>query len=231
VEPVSAPVSRAKPFENAVQTSLVPETEASAPSQAACKGRKIVDDVLRGPKEVDATPVAVEVPLSGDKVGAVSAGYVAYLQETFAGVDALAQVKLAAAWSQAQPAKRKTRAGLARFLNTWLMSAQREASMRKTISRAANARNGFGQGGDSLIAIDRAAAPALGDDDFSDLQDAPPAVAVQPQISRQELPCQAAEVLSATNITAGGSGKATVSTSNWRSRFNRSAAPAAGVAA
>lgn len=227
--PVGKPSAEAKPCAAPVQTSLMPETDVLTPPVAASKARKSADDVLRGPKEVEPTPVAVEVPLSGDKVGAVSMGYVAYLQETFAGVDALAQVKLAAAWSQAQPARRKTRAGLARFLNSWLMSAQREALMRKSISRAASARNGFGQGGDSLIAVDHTAARAPAEDDFSDLQAEPAALHSQAGAQQEEVVEAPSTLATKSNGLAADAGLA--SPRPWRSRFNRAFATAPGVAA
>ena len=82
----------------------------------------------------------------GDIEVVVTKSYAADLSATYPGVDVEQQLVSASWWCQSNPEKRKTAKGLSRFINSWMSSAFRDASIRKSIQRSAKSSNGFGHG-------------------------------------------------------------------------------------
>lgn len=68
-------------------------------------------------------PPAAEIPLKNEEMYPVTEADIAHLQESFKGIDVLAEIKKAAIWCENNPAKRKTRAGVMKFLTNWLLRA------------------------------------------------------------------------------------------------------------
>lgn len=82
----------------------------------------------------------------GDTEVIVTKSYAADLSATYPGVDVEQQLVSASWWCQSNAEKRKTGKGLPRFINSWMSSAFRDASIRKSIQRSAKSSNGFGHG-------------------------------------------------------------------------------------
>jgi hypothetical protein len=150
--------------------------------------------------DADADPVMVRILCEGGKVAEVTEDYTNHLAKTFT-IDVLQQVRQAAVWCESNPKKRKTFAGIRRFLNQWLSNAQSDSDVRKAVVGAGNQRNGFGQGGNyerpSAEAVSPAPSAKLSqsaqlpfdtelDDEFADLKLAPelaPSVVAPPAVS------------------------------------------------
>lgn len=138
-------------------------------------------------------PVVVRIPCKGDSVAEITADYIADLQATFRGVEVDDELRKCRLWCESNVKLRKTFSGFRRFLNSWLTNAMRDSQVRSAVTRNANARNGFGQGGAyasletvestpaSTLAADNAG-PAQGSlmDEFSDLLAEPAAPASAP---------------------------------------------------
>lgn len=70
-------------------------------------------------------PAVIEIPLiPKDGLYTVSQAQVDEWTLAYPGVDVLAELRKIVAWCRANPTKRKTRRGAARFLNLWLSKAQ-----------------------------------------------------------------------------------------------------------
>lgn len=89
-------------------------------------------------KPLGNTPVPVPVPVSTSEAAAlipledgsdhpVTEAEIAEWRAAYPRIDVLAEVRKARAWCIANPSKRKTARGVARFLNTWLSSANEKA--------------------------------------------------------------------------------------------------------
>lgn len=68
--------------------------------------------------------VVIKLILKDGSYYDVTQEYVDRQKELYDMVDVLAEIKAAVAWSEANPAKRKTRAGATKFLNAWLKRSQ-----------------------------------------------------------------------------------------------------------
>jgi uncharacterized protein YdaU (DUF1376 family) len=90
--------------------------------------------------------------------------------DAYPGVDVWMALKAARAWLMSNKARRKTKNGMARYLNSWLSRAQDDASkkgtgnVRESYGQAKNGRflNGLARAGDSFDQDDR---PAEGETD------------------------------------------------------------------
>jgi hypothetical protein len=79
---------------------------------------------VRGLLEAD-SPIASSLPCSGSaRSYGVTLAQVASWQVAYPGVDVLAEVEKARVWLEANPTRRKTHGGMARFLVSWLSRAQ-----------------------------------------------------------------------------------------------------------
>lgn len=187
-----APVPASAPAQTPATTSAAPAARPTAPvlaaadplrAQAADKkptAAKSTGGETRRFAATDAQPtrpeddpVMVRILCEKDRTAELTAQYVDHLQQNFKRIDVLEQLKRAALWCESNPARRKTFAGLRRFLNSWLGSASRDAEVRQAVVRAGNQRNGFGQGGDYVPAAaevaPKAAEASGAADDFADL--------------------------------------------------------------
>lgn len=99
-------------------------------------------------------PVVCRMPTDGGLDFAVHQSYITAFSSTYPRLDLLQQLRLASAWCVANPAKRKTPRGMPKFINSWLMNAQREAEIRGVVIRASNQGNGFGQGEAPVVPTD-----------------------------------------------------------------------------
>jgi hypothetical protein len=72
------------------------------------------------------SPVVLTIPCvgTGSREVGITQHQIERWQVLFPGVDVIAQVKSAVAWSESNLAKRKTASGVPRFLTSWLTRAQ-----------------------------------------------------------------------------------------------------------
>ncbi len=155
----SAPASQPK-VKDALATTN--PTKQPKPAKAAKNPNALVG------KDADASDTVVaQMLLDSGALFEVFQSYVNEISSTFPGVDIPQQLLLAASWLKANPAKRKTARGMARFLNSWLTNALRDANTR----RQAPVRNGFGQGAVAQLPSSAAAAVAGSADGLGDLGD------------------------------------------------------------
>jgi hypothetical protein len=63
-------------------------------------------------------------------------------QESYPGVDVIAQLREMKSWLRSNPTKMKTRRGLPRFINGWLAKEQNKAAMNGSIGPRINPRTG-----------------------------------------------------------------------------------------
>jgi hypothetical protein len=97
--------------------------------------------------EAESDPVVVRLACEGGKVAEITQDYVTYLQGIFSDIETPVQLKLMANWLESNPTKRKTFAGIRRFINSWLKNASAAQSMRRELIKSSAQRNGFGSGG------------------------------------------------------------------------------------
>ena len=161
----------------AAQASLLDTEPAPKSAEVDSIRRSPPQDMVRRFGASDKTspdgddPTQLRVHCEGGRTAEITASYVAHLCETFRGIDVPHQLRMASAWCESNPARRKTFTGLRRFLNMWLSNASREAEVRSAVVRNSKQANGFGLGG----SYDAAAVGGNGrdehhsPDDFADL--------------------------------------------------------------
>lgn len=163
----------------------------------------------------ESDPVMVRLTCEGGKIAELTKAYVDNLQETFRHIDALEQLKRAALWCESNPPKRKTFAGLRRFINLWLNSSSKEAEVRKAVVRAGNQKNGFGQGGDYTTAdsklVDAGVQQESTLDDFTDLL--PLGAPVAHEVTSRAVPALGSARVASDPIYSGESAVCAVSAS------------------
>lgn len=155
------PAALVQPGAQAALSSVKPAKQAKAPKPVKNPNALIGKDAEAG----DA--VVAQMVLDSGAQFEVFQSYVNEISATFPGVDIAQQLLLAASWLRANPSKRKTARGMARFLNSWLTNALRDANTR----RQAPVRNGFGQGAVAQLPVAAAAVVAGAADGLGDLGD------------------------------------------------------------
>lgn len=79
------------------------------------------------------SPVAATLPCAGSaRSYGVTLAQIASWQHAYPGVDVLAEVEKARVWLQANPTRRKTHGGMARFLVSWMNRAQDQPKPKQT---------------------------------------------------------------------------------------------------
>ena len=101
----------------------------------------------------DESEAVLNVPLQGGITGYVSQNYLRGLQELFPKVDVHGKLLRAVAWCAANNSRKKTPAGLARFLTNWILRDAERTEIRNAVLSAENSRNGFGQGVNSVSEV------------------------------------------------------------------------------
>lgn len=126
-------------------TGAIAEKPAKADrASGAAKKNPLVLCALGGGGESDSV-ACVFITDGGQEFG-VHQSYINSISPTFPRLDILQQLRLAASWCSANASKRKTPRGMPKFINSWLMNAQRDAEIRGAVSRSHAQTNGFGQG-------------------------------------------------------------------------------------
>lgn len=95
-----------------------------APTQILEEEASAAGDGVREVQHSD-SPVAASLPCAGSaRSYGVTLDQIASWQQAYPGVDVLAEVGKARVWLEANPTRRKTHGGMARFLVSWLGRAQ-----------------------------------------------------------------------------------------------------------
>lgn len=213
-EPAVSHQQRAAPVEHLdAQTTLVPlgggpVVMEAPPFERKAKRRKfqLGDDARFGPTDAsdpsDEDPTVARIVCECGGHAEITQSYVDHLQSAYQGVDVLDQIRKAAVWCDGNRARRKTMAGVRRFLATWLNNSARDAQMRASLTRAAAKGNGFGNGGSYVEQSDRSQSESHGefnsdDLDFSDM------TSRNPGLERQGLPRASTLYASRARRTAG----------------------------
>lgn len=159
----------------AAATDEAPKKALSVIKKAAPASTRRFSAKQGSPTNPDSDPVMVRLICESGRIAEITEEYVEYLQSNFRQLDVLVQLKHAALWCESNEAKRKTFAGIRRFVASWLTRAASDADVRMAVVRVGNQKNGFGQGGDyagmPVIAVE----PRKDDpiktvnDDFQDL--------------------------------------------------------------
>jgi len=76
------------------------------------------------PKEEDTSQIMALMPLSGDKMFELRESQTSKWNALYPSVDLGAEVNKMIGWLDANPTKRKTKAGITKFMNTWLARVQ-----------------------------------------------------------------------------------------------------------
>ena len=84
----------------------------------------------------------VSIPLDDGTEHPVTEAEVAEYRTAYPRIDVAAELRKARAWSIANPSKRKTRKGVARFLNNWLSGANDEIAKRGNVVSLASVPGG-----------------------------------------------------------------------------------------
>lgn len=96
----------------------------------------------------DSSEVVVEVICKNGAMFGVTSEAIATWSAIYKNVQVVSELKKAAAWSQANPSKRKTMVGINRFLLTWLTSASRHEDTVRAVVASRDRGRGFGRGGE-----------------------------------------------------------------------------------
>ncbi|MGY3920227.1 hypothetical protein [Aeromonas eucrenophila] len=73
-------------------------------------------------------PVIIELLLNTGATYPVTAEFTAQMQTLYPGVDSVQELRAMCGWLLANPTKRKTKAGITRFINSWLSRCQDRGS-------------------------------------------------------------------------------------------------------
>jgi hypothetical protein len=179
VEPVldAAPAPAAAGGEGEhLQTSLLADDDRAkppAPQPAPYRSRRGADHRFGRSdkvKPLDDDVTVARIPCKCGATAELTESFVAYLQETFPGVDVRQQVRTMTIWCESHPAQRKELTGIRKFVTGWLTRARSDSDIQKAVSRAGASKNGFGRGG-SYGDSAPAQATESPSDDFDDLED------------------------------------------------------------
>ena len=78
----------------------------------------------KAPKEQDTSQIMAQMPLSGGKMFDLRESQTSKWNALYPSVDLGAEVNKMIGWLDANPTKRKTKAGIIKFMNTWLARVQ-----------------------------------------------------------------------------------------------------------
>ena len=195
-------IAPAQETDGPAQQALLPQADGTEPKGGALKktAHKAKKQQLRpgqnnrfgatdGVAPDDSDPTVARILCECGGYAEITQSYIDHLKLAYRGLDVLDAVRRAALWCDGNRAKRKTMAGIRRFVNNWLNNQSRDADVRAAVVRANSQRNGFGQGGAygaPASATDAVSNPQFADDgaelDFDDLTIEPeqPAAASTP---------------------------------------------------
>ena len=128
---------KAKEKENVSQSlppasSPYPPTDGSSCAEAgAAASTPAVKAPLKEPKE-PASPTVITLTLNDHSEHAVTQADVDGWQELFPGVDVMQQLRAMKAWCKENPAQRKTKSGVGRFIVSWLTREQNRGGSAKS---------------------------------------------------------------------------------------------------
>lgn len=100
----------------------------------------------------DESEISLCIQLKSGLEGRVTKAYINNIKIMFPNIDVDMQLLHLCSWCTANETRRKTPAGLPRFLNSWLMSASEKAMLRQAILQTAPIGNGFGQSNQAMPA-------------------------------------------------------------------------------
>ena len=84
------------------------------------------------PEKPPSAPPVITLPLNDKTDYGITQDEVDHWKELYPAVDVMAELRKMKGWCEGNPAKRKTRRGIARFVNAWLAKEQDRGGSRKT---------------------------------------------------------------------------------------------------
>lgn len=129
-KPLASPLQApCKPHQNQEMPLPSQEQEQEQEQDSCAEPDRLPAGLTLEPDEPKPKPeVVVALPLVGGDAFEVTAGDVAEWRDTFPAVDVPAELKRMRQWLKDTPAKRKTRAGIRRFVSNWLGKRQDQGS-------------------------------------------------------------------------------------------------------
>lgn len=83
------------------------------------------------PKKEDSTPIMAYMPLTGDGTFELRQSQTDKWSSLYPQVDLAAEINKMVGWLDANPAKRKTKTGIIKFMNAWLSKAQDQGGIQQ----------------------------------------------------------------------------------------------------
>lgn len=84
------------------------------------------------PEKPPSAPPVITLPLNDNTEHEITQDDIDHWKELYPAVDVMAELRKMKGWCEGNPAKRKTRRGIVRFVNTWLAKEQDRGGSRKT---------------------------------------------------------------------------------------------------
>ena len=86
------------------------------------------------PEKPPSAPPVITLPLNDKTDYQITQAEIDHWQDLYPAVDIMAELRKMKGWCEGNPAKRKTRRGIVRFVNTWLAREQDRGGSRKRLS-------------------------------------------------------------------------------------------------
>ena len=113
--------SKGEPKANQSRTKAEPNVNVNANANVNANGN---EDIVLGGAEAPPRKPEIELPLNDKSTFPVMSGDVEKWSRLYPAVDVLQELRKMAGWLDANPTRRKTRAGVARFITGWLAREQ-----------------------------------------------------------------------------------------------------------
>lgn len=92
----------------------------------------VSNDTCTEPEKPTSAPPVITLPLNDKTEHEITQDDVDHWKELYPAVDVMTELRKMKGWCEGNPAKRKTRRGIVRFVNAWLAKEQDRGGSRKT---------------------------------------------------------------------------------------------------
>ena len=124
--------TKPKPNRNQTETKVEPKEKDKVKEKDKDKDIKDICSELKAPEPAKNEEIILTLPLNDKSEYPISAGAVREWAELYPAVDVIQQLRHMRGWLIANPKRRKTQAGIMRFITSWLSREQDNSRVSTT---------------------------------------------------------------------------------------------------